>query len=527
MPSSPTTARRHDRLVLLICGLLLLAFGLIWFLNAGKPYELDYDEGVYLTSAQMVMRGHQPFTAVFSSQPPVFLNILVVAFHLFGSSVAVGRGVSIIFALLSLGSAAGIGWRLAGPIAAPVTIIAQGLPLVFFLDAQTVQSEMPALALALLAIALLLSAKQRRRSLWIAASGFIFALGLLCKLLVAPMILPLIFVLGRSFEKGEENVWRFLPANSSSARVFIFRFLLLVVGGIVACAIVLLPYDLTAVYDQAIRFHLKARAALPNSWPQNLRLLGSIFQLEPGLIALALAGLIVLFRERPRAGIWLSFWIAATTIFLIDHSPLFTHHSVILVPPLAIAAGASVLWLPSVWATKWIRPVALLLLLPLVALKPQLALGDPATWRPAFSPQRDLELSVEVASDSERERQVLQLIEQNTRPDDFIVSDRQMRIFRTGRNVPPAMVDTSGVRITSGYLTDAQAISASEQARMIIFWTGRLERLKEYRQWVQSRYRLLREWRDQGPGLKEVYLLEPPRPPQVEVSRKGAKKRKT
>lgn len=503
MPSSLTPARRFSNwLPLLICGFLLLAFCLIWSLNAGKQYELEYDEGVYLISAQMIMRGYEPFVSVFSSQPPAFLNLLTVAFHLFGSSVAVGRGVTIFFALVGLGSAASVGWRLGGPIAGPVTIIAQGLPLIFFMQAQAVQAEMPALALALLAIALLFSAKQRRR--WIAASGFIFALGLLCKLLVAPMILPLIFLLGCSEESAEKPA-RLLPLLFISARIMFGRLLIFGTGGLVACVIVLFPYDLAAVYDQAIRFHLQAKAAFPTSWAGNLQLLLSLVKLEPGLIGLTVAGLIILFRKRRLAFLWLCLWIAGVALFLVDHSPLFGHHAVILVPPLAIAAGASALWFPMIWRRKWTRPLGLLLLLPLFGLEP--AMVEPLKVRPAFSLQRDLKPpSWVLADDQEREQQVLELIEQHTRPSDFIVSDRQMQIFRTGRNMPPALVDTSIVRINSGYLTDGQAINASEEVRLIIFWNGRLERLHEYRRWVQSRYRLLREWKELDGKVKEVYL---------------------
>src|SRR5687767_11831244 len=301
MPLPPSSARRVS-LPLLICGLLVPGFGLVWTINALPQYEFDYDEGVYLISAQMILRGHEPFVSVFSSQPPGFLDILIAGFQLFGNSVGVGRGLTIFFALVALGSAASVGWRLAGPMAGPITILAQGLTLVFFLDAQTVQAEMPALALALLAIAVLLSARQRRSWLWIAASGFIFALGMLCKLLVAPMLLPVIFLLGCSWDENDGKLSRLLPAGSLSARVFIIRLLILGFGGIVACCIVLLPYDLAAIYDQAIRFHLKAKDAFPTSWTVNLRLLRSIFQLEPGLIALTLAGLIILFRRRRLAG---------------------------------------------------------------------------------------------------------------------------------------------------------------------------------------------------------------------------------
>ena len=82
------------------------------------------------------------------------------------------------------------------------------------------------------------------------------------------------------------------------------------------------------------------------------------------------------------------------------------------------------------------------------------------------------------------------LINAATKPDDFVVSDQQMQAFRTGRLVPPDLCDTSIVRIKSGYLTTEQAIKAASNAKMIIFWTGRLEMLPGFQEWVRNHYRL-------------------------------------
>ena len=86
--------------------------------------------------------------------------------------------------------------------------------------------------------------------------------------------------------------------------------------------------------------------------------------------------------------------------------------------------------------------------------------------------------------------------------------DQQLQIFLADRLTAPALVDTSHVRIVSGSLTDAGAIAASESARVVVLWTGRLERLTEYTRWVQAHFRLVHRFESPDRRRREVYVRD-------------------
>jgi hypothetical protein len=79
-----------------------------------------------------------------------------------------------------------------------------------------------------------------------------------------------------------------------------------------------------------------------------------------------------------------------------------------------------------------------------------------------------------------------------------------MQVFRAGRLVNPNLCDTSFNRIASGYLKASQAIKSAEGAKLIVFWTHRLDSLPEFRQWVDSNYRVYMEF-----GNKRIYVPAP------------------
>src|SRR5205823_8214527 len=125
----------------------------------------------------MADHGQPLFTSVFSSQPPAFVEILTFAFSVFGDSVVVGRGVMVFFYLLSLAATGAVAWRIAGPFAGPLAILLLGLPLLYFRQASIVEAEVPALALALLCLAILVwPAPGHMRVL---GAGFLFTAGVL------------------------------------------------------------------------------------------------------------------------------------------------------------------------------------------------------------------------------------------------------------------------------------------------------------------------------------------------------------
>ena len=106
-----------------------------------------------------------------------------------------------------------------------------------------------------------------------------------------------------------------------------------------------------------------------------------------------------------------------------------------------------------------------------------------------------------------QEQKVLSLVQKETHPGDFVVSDELMHAFAAERQPPPMLVDNSFLRIKSGFLTDEQAINSSRDARMVIFWTQRLKSLPRYRRWVQSNFHLIEQFEGKQ-GKRKVYLRE-------------------
>ena len=98
-------------------------------------------------------------------------------------------------------------------------------------------------------------------------------------------------------------------------------------------------------------------------------------------------------------------------------------------------------------------------------------------------------------------------------PNEVILSDDQYVAALANRDVPPQFVDTSAVRITSGYLTAAQLEDyiSHNRVHVILFATGRFNLLPGFHAWVAERYTEVTTF-DHGSAL---YLLEPSNNPPV------------
>src|SRR5512143_1440925 len=184
--------------------LILVAFALVSEFNVGGSY--GWDEGVYLASARAVIRGAPLFEEVFSSQPPMFLEIVAGAFRLFGDTGEVGARVSLAFAILTLVCVSWIAWRLLGAVAMPIAALGL-LSKLFFEQAITVEAEMPALGFVALALAILCPPGGRSAAA-LGLAGVCFALGVLCKLWVAPYVLPVVLLLVLDPEPNASGAWR-------------------------------------------------------------------------------------------------------------------------------------------------------------------------------------------------------------------------------------------------------------------------------------------------------------------------------
>ena len=89
-----------------------------------------------------------------------------------------------------------------------------------------------------------------------------------------------------------------------------------------------------------------------------------------------------------------------------------------------------------------------------------------------------------------------------------VITDDQYIAALANRDVPPQLVDTSDVRISTGYLTTDQiiAIAGQPQVGAILFYSGRFDKLPGWRAWVAQHFRLARSY---GNG-QDLYIRSAP-----------------
>ncbi len=83
-------------------------------------------------------------------------------------------------------------------------------------------------------------------------------------------------------------------------------------------------------------------------------------------------------------------------------------------------------------------------------------------------------------------------------PDQQVVTDGQFVAALANRDTPPALVDTSMVRIETHYLTLGQleSIASQSQVHAVLFFTGRfhLPDVAAFHAWVAQHFRLLHSY---------------------------------
>ncbi|HEY7781055.1 MAG TPA: hypothetical protein VIC85_12655, partial [Ktedonobacterales bacterium] len=205
-------------------------------------------------------------------------------------------------------------------------------------------------------------------------------------------------------------------------------------------------------------------------------------------------------------------WALAALFLLARQQPLFGHHLALLAPALALTSALAV--------------TALLDLAPLTVFRGSTAEAPGASSLVTIAPARLGAVLVgalmlfgavvgvgdtrAAAVPPYHEMAVAAALAQATQPGDLVVSDDQYAVALAGRDVPPSLVDTSDVRIESGYLTAAQleATIQSVNVRAVLFESGRFDRVPGFRAWVRAHYLLVGTFgRDTA-----LYLKLPPVP---------------
>jgi len=484
--------------------LLVCAASIAWRTGNLGAFSLSNDEGAYLMWAWLVHSGYALYSQTASVSAPAFIVFLDWAFSLAGVSLTTGRALVLGFTGATLVTLAWLAGRLQANLTPPgesglsfvaglAAVVAFSLAPTAFSLSRMAMGELPAVTLASLSLALALAHAgtpraegqpgRRLAGVWLALSGMAFSLSLLVKALNPLVVLPVGAALA-SRHIGHKGAGR-------SIAIALGAWVLAALVPLGAC---LLAYDPAALVDQAVAFRLELRQVFPWQVSQNLVWLRYFVEQQWGGVALGLAGLVLL--SIPAAGqpgtagrrghvlAIVCLWLVGAAVTVLTHSPLFPHHTVILLPPLAVLAGLAVGETGlALRERRWARSgIGLLAGLAFV-------LGAPAALR------ADQEV---LAASFGRENDAIEFLQKVTWPGDYVVSDNLLLAFMAGRQTPPALGDVAQVAINSGRQTSQHLIAVSESypVEAVADWALRLPYLAGYMDWVRQNYLVRRVWDD-------------------------------
>ena len=293
--------------------LVAVAAGLVYTGLAGM--RTNYDEGVYLASLDLMRRGQELGSEIYTSQPPVFYWLLRVLAAPLGSSIP---DIRLAFALLAVAgviAAIGLGWLRYGPPAgvAAGALVAIGPP--YPTVAPTVSADVPAMALGLVSLALLAVALRKTTSrAWAGAAGAVLAMAVLTKLLAVPFVVPFL-----ALAFAARALRRVLPA------AFVGAALVLSIVAVASAS------ALDDIWHQVVTDHTDARAL--GTLSGNAHQIRNLVDAQDSLrLARATGFRRVRYRGRRARTTWpLWTFVPAAVGFLVLVRPLTDHHLVLLV----------------------------------------------------------------------------------------------------------------------------------------------------------------------------------------------------
>lgn len=479
--------------------LLLLGLAVAWRVQNLNSFGLSNDEGVYLMWGRLVADGYPLYRDTVAVQPPLFFETLALAFRLFGDTLLVGRWTMLAgFGLL----AAGLSWLAyqtgRWPAAISALVLLALAPLVFTFS-RLAMAEIPATALAVLAIALLVVYTRRPHWGWLVASGLLLGLSLIFKTLNPFVVAPAAVLLMLHHTLPQQvNVAAQLVSPHKHWRRLLLDGAAWGAAAALPVALVFVLYDSATAYDQLVVFRNDLRAAVPGSWPETWDHFALFFAGHWSFWLLAIGSIISTTWQAARFDgktatsplfpkilcnfVWLV-WLLSGVLLLVWHTPLFAHHFVVLLPPLILLGAGFVADAISLWPAASL-PLRLGLALPLLVA----ALGVPAMVQ--------TNRQTVAAVTGGREQDALAFLDTVTNPNDFVMGDSQLLIFMANRRTPPPLGDLALVGIKAGRQTADRLVRLTTDYRSpaVVQWALRLPWLPDYLTWVEQNYLARRVW---------------------------------
>lgn len=477
--------------------ILIVAVGArLYSLNV--PFDRDgYDEGVYWQSLRAMASEQGLYSTIFYSQPPVFLLSIFPTFVLFGQSLWSARFGIVLISLLGFLGAYLLGRSLSGRFGALVALLLLLFNPLYLAESQIIQAEGPSVALTLLAIGLAFLWWQqpdgRRGICWASLAGITLALSIFSKLLAVSTLVPLILlVLARAWQ-----IWRKYPGTNTRSWLPIISGLGF---GLLTSLAVVLPFVGTFqnLWSSVVSFHEIPSGSISGTNSDNFSIIRPV--LLSFLGATASYGALIALMRRDWRVLPLLAWLVTVLALLLRQYPLFPHHLIALVPPLialvplGVTSSRSHQVFPTKGRMKIIASTGFTLTILLVLLTISVdALHDIRYYHSA--------LTTGTNADTQKALQIANDLRQAIAPDQWVVTDGQFVAGLADRSTPPSLVDTSNVRISTGYVTLKQLEQSASDPRVhaVLFFTYRFDLLNinRFHSWVAQHFHLIHTY---GPG---------------------------
>jgi len=443
-------------------------------------FTWDDDEAVFVLTARAVRQGGRLYDEVWFNYPPGFPQLLHIASAVGGDSMATARASVMACGLLALILVAGLSRTVGSPWGAVFALLLLATAPHFLALSSMVMTEVPAIGLSVGAVWMALAYHRTGRRPWLVLSSLALALGLWIKPTVVPTaVVPL------------SAVWlteRTSRHRLASAALFMaFTLLPLAIG--------ILFYNPVGFLRQFLLTYVRSKEGFELDLYENARSLARYvlydkYQLSHvGLLALGGCGWCGLWRRRRAEAILLGAWPLAVVVLLLLHTPLYRHHLIQLLFPVALLAGLGLEALLGVLKGGR-RPGRVALCGVLLGL---------TLAELALSLRVDiLSLSQFEADDAEQGEEAVRYLQATTRPGQYLITDAHIIALEADRPVPPELTNTSRMRIRTGQLTGQQVIDIARRAHpaAIVFWERKLDHLDDFVRWVDCHYELALSFSD-------------------------------
>ena len=408
--------RRRDLLALTLVAVALRLPAIL------SSRHLSFDDGVYGATAVALRHGARPYLDVFSSQGPLHHPLIYLA-DLAGLRTSVAPRLlslvaGVVITLCTYLAARAVGDRRSGLVAALLATTAGSVLLV----TTGISGDGPAIAFAIAAVTVALSARDHDGWFRPVAAGLLVGAACAVKLLVGPVVLVVGLLL-----------W-----NRRRPR----QLLAAAVAAVAVPLALAAPWGYARVYDQSVRYHREARrySVGDAAW----RIVTTLLERDLFVVVTAVVVVVVALvaraawrpsprpvRERP--GTIFGIWLVAQIGFLLAESAMWRPHVSQLVVPLCLLA---VLRLPSwrVLVVAWV-----------VAL-PIWAVGVVGIIRPGGYRGADATVAARLRALPDHAE---------------VVTDDPGFPWRAGLRVPDSLVDVSVKQFDQGRITEADVLRAA------------------------------------------------------------------